>query len=77
MFFPTVLILTCIFAFFNLYGRILHILGITTYEFSDNEKAILEGGKIFGKIDRDQLNFHDNFDNLEIEIAISHDTKII
>lgn len=71
MFFPVVLSLTCIFAFFNIYGKILHIFGITSFEFKETQKSLEEGKKILLQIIADQELLETN-SRKESEKALSN-----
>ena len=60
MFFPMVLSFTCLFAIFNVYSKILHLFGITNFEYKGYNKALKEGEIILEQIAREQelMNRH-------------------
>ena len=55
MFFPVVLILTCFFTLCNIYGKILNILGFTSFEYISNKKILEEGERILLQIEKYNL----------------------
>ena len=46
MFFPSILLITCIFTLCNVYAKILLIIGFTRFEFKSNKKILEEGETI-------------------------------
>jgi len=54
MFFPMVLSFTCLFAIFNVYSKILHLFGITNFEYKGYNKALKEGEMVLEQIAREQ-----------------------
>ena len=56
LFYPSILVILCLFNIFNVYGKFLNFLGFTTFGFKDNfnNEKLLDGICILNELQKNQ-----------------------